>query len=174
MRIIRGILSWALWLTGAVVVAFVINRTILVNAMVISGSMENTIMTNDRVMGNRLSYLFREPERLDVIVFMWPDDPDELPFVKRIIGLPGEKIEIVDGKVYIDDNIMPLDERFYLPEEMRGSYGPYDVPDGTYFVLGDNRNKSKDSRDWIEKFVPEKNILGKVVLRIFPALEVIK
>ena len=173
-RILLGILSWGLWLIGAVGAAFVINRTIIVNAMVISGSMENTIMTNDRIMGNRLSYLFKEPERLDVIVFIWPDDPEDFPYVKRIIGLPGEKVEIINGKVYIDDSPAPLDENFYLPEEMKGSYGPYTVPDGTYFVLGDNRNRSQDSRDWITKFVPCENIMGKVILRIFPTFEIVR
>ena len=174
LPVFRAVLSWVLWAAAAVLAAFVINKTIIVNAMVISSSMENTIMTDDRVMGSRLSYLFKEPQRLDVIVFLWPDNPSDLPFVKRIIGLPGETVEIVAGKIYINDSMVPLDESLYLPDEMHGSYGPYVVPEGSYFVLGDNRNRSRDSREWNEKYVPQENILGKVILRIYPSFGVIR
>ena len=170
--VVKGILSWVLWIASAVAVAFVINKAILVNAMVVSGSMEQTIMTGYRVLGNRLNYLFQEPQRLDIIVFLYPDDPDELPFVKRIIGLPGETVEIIAGTVYINDE--PLDESMYMHEDMFGSYGPYVVPEGAFFVLGDNRNNSKDSRDWNEKYVPTNNILGKVYFRIFPSFGIIR
>lgn len=161
-----------MWIAGAVVLAFIVNNTIIVNAKVISGSMEATIMTGDRVLGNRLSYLFSDPQRLDVIVHLWPDDPEEKPFVKRIIGMPGETVLIVGGLVYINESLIPLDEA-YLPETMVGSYGPFVVPDGAFFVLGDNRNNSKDSRDWQNSFVPRDYILGRVIFRIFPSVGVI-
>lgn len=171
--VFREILSWLLWIAGAVALAIIVNNTIIVNAKVISGSMETTIMTDDKVLGNRLSYIIAEPKRLDVIVFRWPDDRTELPFVKRIIGLPGETVAIVDGLVYINGSDIPLDESAYLHEPMTGSYGPYVVPEGSYFVLGDNRNHSNDSREWVNTFVPKSDIMGKVFLRFYPNVKLI-
>ena len=102
--------------------------------------MEQTIMTGDRVFGNRLAYKTKDQERFDIVIFKYPDDPSQL-FVKRVIGLPGETVNIVDGKVYINDSEEPLDDSF-CPETPQGSFGPYEVPEGCYFMLGDNRNHS--------------------------------
>ena len=167
-RVLREIFSWFMWIGGAVAFAVIVNSAVIVNAKVISGSMEQTIMTGDRIVGSRMSYLFRDPDRFDVIVFRWPDNPQELPFVKRIIGLPGETVEIIQGRVYIDNALIPLDEAAHLAEDMRGNYGPFFVPEGAFFVLGDNRGNSEDSRSWQNQFVPRENILGKVILRIHP------
>lgn len=166
--VFKEVISWAAWIVAAVVLALIVNNTLIVNAQVISGSMETTIMTGDKVLGNRLAYVFGEPERLDVIVFRWPDDRGALPFVKRIIGLPGETVEIKNGLVYINGSTKPLDEKGYLHENMYGSFGPYTVPEDSYFVMGDNRNNSNDSRDWKIKYVPKEDILGKVLLCFFP------
>ena len=129
-----------------VAVVLVVNNFLLINARVPSESMENTIMTGDRFFGNRLAYLFDDPERFDIVVFKYPDDESQL-FVKRVIGLPGETVEIKDGKVYINGSQTPLDDSF-TPETPTGDYGPYVVPEGSYFMLGDNRNHSGDSRFW--------------------------
>ncbi|MDR1704406.1 MAG: signal peptidase I [Clostridiales bacterium] len=173
-EVIREIISWILWLAGAVVLALIVNRTVIVNAEVISGSMETTIMTGDKVLGNRLAYVFSEPKRLDVIVFRFPDNRDELPYVKRIIGMPGETVTISEGLIYINGSDVPLDESVYLHEKMNGSFGPYEVPEGSYFVLGDNRNNSIDSRAWRNKYVPKEDILGKVFMRFYPKINLIK
>lgn len=165
-KILREIFSWFMWIGGAVALALILNNTIIVNAKVISESMESTIMTGDRILGSRLSFFFSEPQRSDVIVFDWPDNPNELPFVKRIIGLPGEVVEIINGRIFIDG--MLLDESDYLTEGMRGNYGPFSVPEDSFFVLGDNRRRSDDSRHWANPFVPREYILGKVVFRLFP------
>lgn len=167
-------ISWLKILLTAAVIAFILNTFIIANSRVPSGSMENTIMTKDRVIGNRLSYLFSDPERGDVIIFHWPDDPTgKTFFVKRIIGLPGETVTIVDGKVYIDDSETPLNEP-YLKEEMRGSFGPYEVPEGSYFMMGDNRNESSDSRAWKNKFVEKDKIVARVLFRYYPSVKKIK
>nr|WP_317359571.1 signal peptidase I [uncultured Tyzzerella sp.] len=153
----------------AVIVAFIITNFIIVNAVVPTGSMKNTILPNDRLIAFRLSYLFSEPQRGDIVVFKAPDDESVL-YVKRIIGLPGETVNIVDGKVYINDSNEPLEDD-YIMEEMLGSFGPYVVPEGSYFMMGDNRNDSQDSRYWTNTFLPEDNILGKVIFKYYPKIE---
>ena len=82
------------------VIAYLLGHFVYINARIPSGSMEQTIMTGDRVFGNRLAYKTKDPERFDIVIFEYPDDPSQL-FVKRVIGLPGETVNIVDGKVYI-------------------------------------------------------------------------
>jgi signal peptidase I len=128
--------------------------------------MENTIMTRDRVVAFRLSYLFDKPERFDIIVFPAPDKPETL-FVKRIIGLPGEAVTIVDGAVYIDGERLD-DSAFVRDAEVSvQNLGPFHVPESSYFVMGDNRNNSSDSREWLDPFVYRDNILGRVIFRYF-------
>lgn len=171
-EIIKEIISWIFWLGGALLIALVLNKTIIVNAEVVSGSMETTIMTDDRVLGLRVAYLFGEPKRLDVVVFENPIVDGGDPYVKRIIGMPGETIEIVDGKIYIDGSDTPLDESSYLSEKMRGSVAPVTVPEGCYYMLGDNRNSSTDSRSW--GFMKREDILGKIYLDFYPKIKLIK
>ena len=155
-----------------VVVVFIVNNVLLINAKIPSESMEDTIMTGDRIFGNRLAYINKDPQRLDIVIFKYPDDETQL-FIKRVIGLPGETVEIRDGKVYIDGAETPLDDSF-TPEPPQGNWGPEVVPEGSYFMLGDNRNRSKDSRFWTNTFVKKEKILGKAVLRYFPSPKLIK
>lgn len=155
-----------------VVVVFIVNNVLLINAKIPSESMEDTIMTGDRIFGNRLAYINKDPQRFDIVIFKYPDDETQL-FIKRVIGLPGETVEIRDGKVYIDGAETPLDDSF-TPEPPQGNWGPEVVPEGSYFMLGDNRNRSKDSRFWINTFVKKEKILGKAVLRYFPSPKLIK
>ena len=155
-----------------VIVVLIVNNFLLINAKIPSESMEQTIMTGDRVFGNRLAYLFDKPKRFDIVIFKYPDHEKEL-FIKRIIGMPGETVEIRDGKVYIDGAKEPLDDSF-TPEEPLGDYGPYVVPEDSYFMLGDNRNYSNDSRFWNNPYVAEDKILGKAVLRYFPGIKLLK
>ncbi len=147
----------------------VVNNFLIINAKIPSPSMENTIMTGDRIFGNRLAYVLGDPQRFDIVIFRYPDDESQL-FIKRIIGLPGETVEITDGKVYIDGSETPLDDSF-TPETPTGNYGPYTVPENCYFMLGDNRNNSKDSRFWQNTYVERDAILGKAVLKYFPGIK---
>ena len=155
-----------------VVVVLIVNNFLLINARVPSESMEKTIMTGDRFFGNRLAYLFDDPERFDIVVFKYPDDESQL-FVKRVIGLPGETVEIKDGKVYINGSETPLDDSF-TPETPTGDYGPYVVPEGSYFMLGDNRNHSGDSRFWKQPYVEKEKIVGKAIFRYFQGVKILK
>ena len=162
----KELFQWVLVILGAVILAFLIDTFVIVNAQIPSGSMENTIMTGDRVFGNRLAYKFSDPKRFDIIIFKYPDDESQL-FIKRIIGLPGETVDIHDGNIYINGSDPPLED-VDIKEPMEGSFGPYTVPEGCYFVMGDNRNNSRDSRYWENTFVSEDEILGKAVLRYWP------
>ena len=165
-----------------VVIVTLVNSVVLINAKIPSESMEKTIMTGDRIFGFRLAYglnldffgheiskKIKDPERFDIVIFKYPDDESKL-FIKRVIGLPGEKVQIKDGKVYINDSDTPLDEP-YLPEPMEGSYGPYTVPEGCYFMMGDNRNNSLDARFWKNQFVEKDKIIAKVLFTYFPKIE---
>lgn len=165
-RWIREILPYAV-LLGAVLLFRVF---ILINATIPTESMENTIMTGTRVMGLKCSYWFSEPERGDIIVFKAPDDPDT-PYVKRIIGLPGDTVEIIDGQTYVNGEALEED---YLAEPMEGSFGPYKVPEGAYFVMGDNRNHSLDARYWRNTYVYKDAIWGKVYFSYWPRLKWLK
>lgn len=184
MKFWEEVLDYVKMIIFVVVVVFVVNNVVLINAKIPSESMEETIMTGDRIFGFRLAYglnldLFgkqiskkvKDPERFDIIIFKYPDDEEQL-FIKRLIGLPGETVEIRDGKVYIDGSETPLDDSF-VPEIPLGSYGPYTVPEGSYFMLGDNRNHSKDSRFWDNTFVTFDEIVGKAVIRYYPSIKLL-
>ena len=112
------------------------------------------------------AYLNSDPERFDIIIFKYPDDETKT-FIKRVIGLPGETVEIRDGKVYINGSAEPLDDSF-CPEMPTGDFGPYVVPEDSYFVMGDNRENSHDSRYWVNTYVERSAIMGKAVLRYWP------
>ncbi len=166
----KEIRSWVLTLIITFVCIYALKNYVIINALVPTGSMENTIMPEDQLFGNRLAYLFSEPARGDIIFFYFPDDPKhEEKFVKRIIGLPGEKVTITGGKVYINDSTEPLDEP-YLKEEWVYNVGPYEfeVPEGCYFVMGDNRNTSRDSRVWKNPYVPKEDIIGQAGFIYYP------
>ena len=159
------------WQYVAVIVVFALLFTfVVVNAKLPSGSMENTIMTGERLFGNRLAYTNSDPERYDIVIFKYPDDESRL-FVKRVIGLPGETVTIRDGKVYINDSTEPLMDSF-CPEKPTGDFGPFTVPEGCYFMMGDNREHSNDSRYWTNKYVSKDKIVGKVGFRYWPLTKI--
>lgn len=165
----RELFQWVAAIVAAVLIALAIDNFVIVNAQIPSGSMENTIMTGDRVIGNRFAYSFSDPQRFDIIIFRYPDDESQL-FIKRIIGLPGETVEIRDGKIYLNGSDEPLED-VQTKETMVRSFGPYTVPENSYFVMGDNRNDSKDSRYWTNTFVTKDEILGKAIFRYWPISE---
>jgi len=169
-------LSWAKTIIITLMLAFTINNFVIVNALVPTGSMEDTIRANDRVVAFRLAYLFRQPERFDVVVFRGPQGDTTL-YVKRILGLPGDRLLILDGHVYINGAQVP--ERYdFVKGELVGNHGvlntetgilePFVIPYGHFFVLGDFRTNSVDSRQWSETFIPRGRILGRVTFRYFP------
>ncbi len=148
---------------------------IIINARVPSGSMVSTIGVGDRLIGFRLAYAAEEPQRGDVIIFRFPDDESQR-FIKRIIGLPGDSVEIRRNEENPDladvwVNGVKLDEP-YLDEPMLydpipGGKHTFTVPEGSYLVLGDNRNHSNDARFWTNTYVTEDKILAKAIFRYF-------
>ena len=168
----KEVFEWIFSIAIGVIIAVLINRFVLINARVPSASMENNIMTGDRLFGYRLAYVNEEVERGDIVIFKFPDDESQL-FIKRVIGLPNETVTIIDGKVYINDSTEPLNEP-YLAQEMVGTFGPYEVPDNCYFMLGDNRNYSRDSRFWENTYVSRDKILGKALFRYLPKISKIE
>ncbi len=169
------IINWIQILVTAALIAFVLNRFIIANSRVPSASMENTIMTHDRVIGSRLHYYFEDPERGDVVIFYFPDDVTEKTYyVKRIIGMPGDVVDIRDGHVYLNGSDTPLDEP-YIREPMETPVElHYEVPEGCYFMMGDNRNYSADSRFWHNTYVRKEKIVAKVLFRYFPSIGAIR
>jgi len=181
-KIIKETISWAIVLASGVGAALILSFFVIVNAYVPSGSMLNTIEVRSRIVAFRLSYLFSEPERGDIIVFRcaMTTDEDKL-LVKRIIALPGETIQIIDGRVYINGEY--LDESVYVSEELFNfeNMEPLTVLENSFFVMGDNRSNSDDSRRWPRPgfseeygFVSRDAILGRVIFSYFPSIRVIR
>jgi signal peptidase I len=174
----KVLLEWVMLIVGALLVAFVI-KTFLFQAFYIpSESMEPTLHVNDRVLVNKLSYRLHDVNRGDIVVFEAPDQAEGIrDLVKRVVGLPGETVELRDGNVYIDGKL--LDEP-YLPDgaqtNPRGNFHQgceppvarttCVVPAGSYLVLGDNRIDSRDGRDIGP--IKESDLVGRVFLRIWP------
>lgn len=157
---------------AAVVFAFILNEIILINASVPTGSMEQTIHAKSRMMGLRLTYMFTDPERGDIIIFENPDNRDE-KYVKRVIALPGEYVEIRRGVVYINDMELPESYKYFDNGtiDLKGDFGKTLVPQDSYFVLGDNRNQSKDSRFWeTTHYVHRDLILGEALFSYYPKI----
>ena len=125
-------------------------------------SMVPTLHNNQYLIVNKLSYRFAEPQRGDIVVFRFPHDPRR-DFIKRIIALPGEAVEVRDGRVFINEQL--LDEP-YVRAPPRYSYPRRIVPDGEYFVLGDNRNNSSDSHSWGS--LPQEYVIGKAWFSYWP------
>lgn len=149
----------------AAVFALIFTNFIVINAEVPSGSMRDTIWEGDRLFGFRLAYKFSEPKRGDVVIFKFPDDETQ-NYVKRVIGLPNDIVQIKGGRVYINGD--ELDEPYikdYIFDD--GETYTYIVPEGCYFMLGDNRNNSKDSRFWVNTYVKKEKIVAKVIIRYY-------
>lgn len=143
-------------------------RTFVAEARYIpSGSMLPTLQIDDRLIIDKISYKFRNPVRGDIVVFNPTDTLKQQnfkdAFIKRLIGLPGDKVEVKKERVYVNDQ--PIQE-IYIDEKPNYNFGPVTVPPNQYLVLGDNRNNSYDSHYW--GFVPRDMIIGKAVVRFWP------
>jgi signal peptidase I len=163
-RVGEELFAWLKTLASAAVYATLIVTFGFQVARVEGQSMAPTLADQDRLIVNKLAYRFGSPQVGDIVMLYYPLNPDK-SFVKRVIAEEGDQIRIVDGRVYRND--VPINED-YVPTEFRShdDYGPQVVPQGYYFVLGDHRNNSSDSRHG--GFVPKKYIIGKVQVRWWP------
>ena len=149
----------------ALILALAIRAFVVESFLVDGVSMEPTLHDGERLLVDKLSYRWHPPRRFDIVVFRYPQDPSR-DFIKRVIALPGETVEIQEGKVYVDGRL--LDEP-YLESRGQDFYPPTTVPPGHVFVLGDNRPHSDDSRSgWT---VPIREIIGRAVLVYWPPAE---
>ncbi len=160
------LVAWIKTLISAAVYAILIVTFGFQVARVEGLSMAPTLADQDRLIVNKLAYRIGEPRRSDIVMLYYPLNPDK-SFVKRVIAEEGDTVRIVDGKVYVNE--VPLNDD-YVPQEYRShdDWGPQVIPEGYYFVMGDHRNNSSDSRTW--GFVPKRYIIGKVQLRWWPLL----
>lgn len=169
-RIMRELWEFGKIILFSLVVTFVLKENVVAAGDVPSGSMEDTIMTGSRIIINRLAYTWEDPERGDIVAFYWPDDPEQI-FLKRVMGLPGETIQGMDGMVYINGSPLDYD---YTEQKLQKDFGPFVIPADSYFMLGDNRNNSLDSRYWRNTYVKKEDILGKVNIVFYPEVKLLK
>lgn len=165
----REVWEWVKIIATAAVIALFLNSCIIANSRVPSASMETTIMTKDRVIGSRLTYKFSDPQRGDIAIFRFPDD-ESIYYVKRIIGLPGDTIDIVDGQVYLNGSTEPLDEPYLHEPMIPEPPMHFEVPEDSYFMMGDNRNYSSDARRWENTYVKREKLIAKVLFRYYPRI----
>lgn len=156
--------DWIISILIAVVLAFFI-RYFIVELYIVDGpSMRPTLQSGQRLVVNKFLYRFRVPEKNEVLVFQYPRDPSR-DFIKRVIATPGDSIEIRNGRVFVNDQLL---NEPYILEKTRSEYPKAVVPKGTVFVMGDNRNNSEDSRYTDVGFVPYDLIKGKAILVFWP------
>ena len=156
--------DWAISILIALVIAFVIRYFIVELYLVDGPSMRPTLQSAERLVVNKFIYRFRAPERGEILVFRYPKDPSR-DFIKRVIAVPGDTIEIKDGRVFVNQQLM---NEPYILSKTRGDYPLATVPEGHIFVMGDNRNNSEDSRFADVGFVPFELVKGKAVLVFWP------
>ena len=172
----RETLEFILPIVIAFILAMVLRSFVFANAVVPTGSMLNTIQEGDRIIASRIEYTFHDVERYDIIIFKAPDEVakgnEKTYYVKRVIGLPGETVTIVNGVVYVagkDGKSEQLRDDFITACTPTGNYGPYVVPEDSYFVMGDNRESSVDSRFWVTtNYVQKDLIIGKAKFCYYP------
>jgi signal peptidase I len=162
--VMKSLFEWVVIIAIAFVLSLVIRNFLIDTRIVPTGSMLPTIQLEDRLIVDRFFYKHSTIARGDIIVFTAPPQAQEdKDLVKRVIGLPGEKVEVKNGKVYINDKAL---NEPYIMDTPDYHYGPVTVPADSYFMLGDNRRASKDSHIW--GFLPKSDILGRVWIRYWP------
>lgn len=157
--------EWVVPIIAAVIIATLINKFLIFKVLIPSKSMVPTLNVNDRLFVSRV-YKPENLKRGDIVVFE-SEELDET-LIKRLIGLPGDKIRIENGLVYVNDEKLIED---YIGENDEFN-GEYEVPEGKYFFLGDNRLWSKDSRYWENPYIDEDHIIGKAQIKVYPFNEI--
>ena len=168
MDVKKEILSWVFYLGFVMIVTYLIIHFVGQRTMVEGRSMENTLQNGDNLIVEKLSYRFGDPERFDIIIFKFPDDESQ-KYIKRIIGLPGETIEYVDGNILIDGEVLEEEYDTTEIEELGLLEDAITLDSDEYFVLGDDRQSSEDSRMANVGNVKRSEIEGKVWIIVSPS-----
>ena len=165
--IIKELLAWLAMIAVVVAATYLVVTFVGQRTQVSGESMETTLSDGDHLIVDKISYRFRDPERYDIVVFPYRLEENTY-YIKRIIGLPGETVQIVDGYVYI--NGVQLDEHYgnEIMEKPGIAAEPVTLGEDEYFVLGDNRNNSQDSRTASVGVIHRNEILGRAWVRIWP------
>ena len=161
----QEIFEWIMVFVVAAAMAFVVRTFIFEPVRVDGASMMNTLTDSDFMIATKFDYLFSDPERFDIVICNYPNTDDGMYRVKRVIGLPGETVELSAGNLFINGEL--VEQNFDMTPNQT-YYGPITVPEGHYFVLGDNRNNSMDSRYAPIGMIDERYVLGKVLLIALP------
>ncbi len=168
-KIIKSLLGWVIYIAVILVAVHLIVNYVGQRTRVSGDSMLNTLHDGDNLIVDKISYRFKDPERFDIIVFPYAFAEDTY-YIKRIIGLPGETVQIIDGYVYINEE--KLDESYGREIIDSDKYGiaakPVELGEDEYFVLGDNRNESADSRETDVGVLHRDELIGKAFIRIWP------
>ena len=167
------ILDWMKVIGSAFILATIINNFLIVNAVVPTGSMRETIMEGDRIIAFRTAYMFSDPSRFDIIIFSCPEGGYNL-YIKRLIGLPGETLEIKYGEVFINGESIKHLEYYITEPPLENSFAETVIPEDSFFVLGDNRNSSLDSRSWDNSYLHRDNIIGRAIFQYFPRVRMLQ
>ena len=161
----QEIFEWIMVFVVAAAMAFVVRTFIFEPVRVDGASMMNTLTDSDFMIATKFDYLFSDPDRFDIVICNYPNTNDGMYRVKRVIGMPGEKVELSAGNLFINDELVAQD---FDMTPNNTFYGPIVVPEDHYFVLGDNRNNSKDSRSAMVGCLPRDMIKGHVRAVVFP------
>ncbi len=164
--IARSVLDIGLFILAVLVITFIMSRYIVSRVTVHNHSMEHTLLENDSLLIDKISYRFHEPQRFDIIVFKQKGTGEDL--IKRVIGLPFETVQIIDGKIYIDGEVLSDVKGLDAPDYAGIAADPVQLSVGEYFVIGDNREESIDSRYEEVGIVTSTKITGRLFARILP------
>ncbi len=166
--IMKEVLSTSIYLLLVLCAAYLIVTYVGQRTQVSGGSMESTLSNEDHLLVDKISYRFHAPERFDIIVFPFQYDK-ETYYIKRIIGMPGETVRIdEEGNIYIDEELLEEDYGREVIENPGRAVEPIALGDDEYFVMGDNRNNSSDSRDPSVGNIHRDDIIGRAFIRIWP------
>lgn len=165
----KKVIKYIIWILTILILAFIVNHYLIINVTIGSNSMVPALSIGSRAIGPRAIF-FSKFERGDIVVFC-NEETDGKDYVKRIIGLPGDTVKLVNGIVYINGE--QIQDFIAFGYESSDDFGPITVPPNSYFVMGDNRNHSDDSRTWDNPFLEKSDIKGELSIQLLPSLKIL-